>query len=115
MPQGAPSIKPEFEQTDFSLECLFPFKAKSFNRWMLSSYEEVWEGERRRRSSRYFNQLEPVKKQKKQKNLTSKSASKVCEKKDSVKLGGHYCPGVFPFFLSESKKILVDLYQECIV
>lgn len=37
----------------FSLEILCSFKAKSFNRWMLSSCEETWEEEQRSKSSTY--------------------------------------------------------------
>lgn len=40
---------------NFSLAILCPFKAKGFNKWMLSSCEQVWEGEQGSKPSTYCN------------------------------------------------------------
>ena len=53
-------IKPVFGQTAiFSLVTSCPLKAKNFSKWLLSSFEEAWEGEKWNKSSTYCSKVEP--------------------------------------------------------
>ena len=79
------------------------------------SWDEVWGGEHRSKSSTYFKKVEPAKN-----ILSSQSVFKVCEKKELknnskfkkkegtvYKTVEYYCPGVFLFFPKEAKILVI--------
>ena len=89
---------------DFSLVTSCPFKANSFGNWMMSSCEEVWEGEQRSKSSTYCNKIEPL-----GNFISSRAAFRIYKKLKALsETLRHYCPDELFFFPSECKEILTS-------